>query len=319
MKSRRIWALDAPVLSSKTGIDRARNREFFNEKQGAGVWQTRNSRSTTESGRGWQGLARSRPSKRLFSDRPEGGLRRPIGRIGRFALLSAVMVHRPAARILARSTTAIGTGRTPKTSSEKSEVRIFVSYSHVDAGVRGKLETHLAALKRENVVTWYDGDLDAGDALDTSIARELRRSHLFIALLSPEYIASHYCWRLEYQRAMNRRARGALRVVAVVVRPCDWKATRAAHFKLLPTDGRPVSRWRSADEALLDVAQGVRRVVTSIRRDMPSPKKTTGNKASTKTGMTSDKRRGGKTGRTVKGSAPATKGRRTAGPGRRPK
>jgi len=133
---------------------------------------------------------------------------------------------------------------------------------------RQKLETHLAALKRDGVSTWFDGDMNAGDALEPSIARELRRAHLFVALLSPEYLASHYCWKLEYQRAMNRRARGTIRVVAAVVRPCDWKSTRAAGFKLLPADGRPVTRWRSADEAFLNIAEGIRTLVTAIRKEI---------------------------------------------------
>jgi hypothetical protein len=156
---------------------------------------------------------------------------------------------------------------TSKSIARSPDVRVFVSYSHVDTAIREKLETHLAALKRDGVSTWYDGDLQAGAALDINIARALRQSHLFIALLSPDYIASHYCWKLEYLRAMNRRARGTLRVVAVVVRPCDWKATTAAGFKLLPTDGKPVSRWRSQDQALLDVTQGIRKIVQAIRKD----------------------------------------------------
>lgn len=78
---------------------------------------------------------------------------------------------------------------------------------------------------------------------------------------------------------MGRRARGHVRVVAVVVRPCDWKSTPAAGFKLLPEDGREVTRWRSADDAFLNVAQGIRRVVASVRKDMatglakPAPRK----------------------------------------------
>ncbi len=160
----------------------------------------------------------------------------------------------------------------PKPTVSGREVRIFVSYSHVDSAVRDKLEVHLAALKRDGVVTWYDGDMQAGDALDTEIARALRQSHLFVALLSPDYLASHYCWKLEYQRAMGCRARGTLRVVAVVVRPCDWKATTAAGFKLLPTDGKPISRWRSQDQALLDVTQGIRKVVQAIRKEALAPR-----------------------------------------------
>jgi hypothetical protein len=169
---------------------------------------------------------------------------------------------------------APGTHRTPtpaanpRARAEKPEVRIFVSYSHRDAEARRKLAIHLAPLERENVRTWFDGDMDAGDKLDTGIARALREAHVFVGLLSPDYLASNYCWRIEYRRAMNRRARGTMRVVAVVVRPCDWKSTPAAGFKLLPEDGRDVTRWRSADEAYLNVAQGIRRVVAAVRKDM---------------------------------------------------
>lgn len=150
----------------------------------------------------------------------------------------------------------------------KPQVNIFVSYSHKDSGAREKLETHLAALKRDGVTTWFDGDINAGDALDTGIARELRQAHIFVALLSPDYLASTYCWKLEFTRAMSRRSRGLVRVVAVVVRPCDWKATTAAHFKLLPTDGKPITAWRPADKAYLDISSGIRRVVGAVRLEL---------------------------------------------------
>ena len=149
----------------------------------------------------------------------------------------------------------------------KPEVRIFLSYSHKDEASRIKLETHLAQLKRDGVSTWFDGDLDAGDALDPNIARQLRRAHVFVALISPDYLASTYCWDMEYKRAMGRRARGTMRVIGLLLRPCDWRNTRAADFKLLPKDGRPVSEWRPADKAYLDAANGVRAVVKAIRSE----------------------------------------------------
>ena len=145
------------------------------------------------------------------------------------------------------------------------EVRIFLSYSHVDAAAQAKLQVHLAALKREGISVWSDNDMNAGAALDSNIARELGNSQIFIALLSPEYLASHYCWHIEYHRAMYRRAQGLMRVVAVVLRPCDWKRTRAARYKMLPRDGRPVTNWRTADDAYLDITAGIRDVVKAVR------------------------------------------------------
>ncbi|MFF8799865.1 MULTISPECIES: toll/interleukin-1 receptor domain-containing protein [unclassified Methylobacterium] len=150
---------------------------------------------------------------------------------------------------------------------KKATVRIFVSYCHANAAAQEKLQIHLAHLKRDEVETWFDGDMHAGDKLNTEISRKLREAHVFVALMSPEYIASHWC-QLEYRRAMGRRARGSMRVVVVVLRHCDWKATGASELKVLPRDGRQVSSWRTMDEAFYDVTQGLRGAVRAVRATM---------------------------------------------------
>lgn len=150
----------------------------------------------------------------------------------------------------------------------KPAVRIFVSYSHQDAAARTKLETHLAPWKREDVTVWYDGNMEPGASLDPEIARELRKAHIFVALFSPAYLASHYCWDIEYKRAMGRRARKLVRVVGVVVKPCGWRQTPAAGFKLLPEDGREPERWSSADAAYVNIAKGIGEVIKAVRREL---------------------------------------------------
>lgn len=150
----------------------------------------------------------------------------------------------------------------------KPDVRIFMSYSHHDAGAQAKLNRHLAPWRRDGVTVWYDENIEPGAALSTEIGRELRRAHIFVALFSPAYIDSHYCWDIEYKRAMSRRARKLMRVVAVVVKPCGWKQTRAAGFKLLPKDGIPPEGWSSSDAAYVNVAQGIGEVIKAVRREL---------------------------------------------------
>jgi len=153
-------------------------------------------------------------------------------------------------------------------SAGKPDIRIFVSYSHHDAAAQVKLNTHLAPWQRDGVTVWYDENIEPGAELDTEIARELRRAHIFVALFSPAYLASHYCWNIEYKRAMGRRERKLMRVVAVVVKPCAWKQTRAAGFKLLPKDGIPPERWSSSDAAFVNVAEGIGEVIKAVRREL---------------------------------------------------
>lgn len=150
----------------------------------------------------------------------------------------------------------------------RPEVRIFVSYSHHDAGAQEKLNRHLAPWRRDGVTVWYDENIEPGATLSTEIARELRRAHIFVALFSPSYLDSHYCWDIEYKRAMSRRARKLMRVVAVVVKPCGWKQTRATDFKLLPKDGIPPESWSSSDAAYLNAAQGIGEVIKAVRREL---------------------------------------------------
>lgn len=158
--------------------------------------------------------------------------------------------------------------KSPAKGGEKPEVRIFVSYSHKDTTAREKLHTHLAPWRRDGVTVWYDENIDPGAELDPEIARELRRAHIFVALFSPAYLDSNYCWNIEYKRAMSRRARKLVRVVGVVVKPCGWKQTRAAGFKLLPKDGLPPERWSSSDAAFVTVAEGIGGVIKSARREL---------------------------------------------------
>lgn len=156
----------------------------------------------------------------------------------------------------------------PAGATGKPDVRIFMSYSHHDAAAQAKLNTHLAPWRRDGVTVWYDENVEPGVGLNAEIARELRQAHIFVALFSPAYLESHYCWDIEYKRAMGRRARKLIRVIGVVVKPCGWKQTRAAGFKLLPKDGQPPERWSSSDAAYLDAAQGIGTVIKAVRREL---------------------------------------------------
>lgn len=157
--------------------------------------------------------------------------------------------------------------------SPGGEVRLFVSYSHKDEALRARFEQFLADLKGGGVTVTYDGDIHAGESLDREIARKMRCAHIFVALFSQDYIDSRYC-QLEYRRAMNRLANGTMRVVAIILRPCTWKGSRAVHYKALPKDGKPVIEWRPIDKAWLDVTEGLGPVVDAARQELPSAPET---------------------------------------------
>lgn len=144
-------------------------------------------------------------------------------------------------------------------------ITVFISYSHRDARAREKLETHLASIAREGVKFWYDGNILGGGELNPEIRRALRQSNVFVALASPDYLKSEYCFENEYQYALRRAARKTMYVVIAVIRPCQWKHTRMGRYKALPKDGKPASRWTNRDLAYEDIVDGIRQVVTAAK------------------------------------------------------
>lgn len=143
--------------------------------------------------------------------------------------------------------------------------RVFLSYAHQDGELRQALGSHLAPLERQGViVSWHDRKVLPGAEWADEIARELEQADLVLLLVSPDFVASDYCYQVEMERAMARHSSGEALVVPVILRPCDWQACPFARLAVLPEDGRAVTVWDNPDEALLDVASGIRAAVTEL-------------------------------------------------------
>jgi len=143
--------------------------------------------------------------------------------------------------------------------------RVFMSYSHKDEELRDQLEVQLAMLKRQGLVdVWHDRRLSAGDHLDGSIGRELDEADVILLLVSPDFLASDYCYNIEKAGALDRHKDGDARLISVILRPCEWHHTELADYLVTPTDGKPITRWADRDEAFLDVARQIRRAIEEL-------------------------------------------------------
>src|SRR4051794_23858837 len=101
--------------------------------------------------------------------------------------------------------------------------KVFFSYSHVDETMRDQLEVQLSMLKRQGVIdTWHDRRIGAGQEIDGSISRNLEDSDIILLLVSPNFLASDYCYDKEMLCAMERHERGEAAVIPVILRACEW-------------------------------------------------------------------------------------------------
>lgn len=145
-----------------------------------------------------------------------------------------------------------------RSASSISPVEIFCSYSHKDEKLRRELEKHLALLQRQNIVTiWHDRAIMPGESISEEIDEHLNSAGIILALFSPDFIASDYCYQIEMKTALERHDANEARVVPIILRPCDWGKTPFSRLLALPQDGKPVTAWRSRDEAFANVAAGL--------------------------------------------------------------
>lgn len=136
---------------------------------------------------------------------------------------------------------------------------VFFSYSHVDEGLRDQLEKQLAMLRRQGVIeTWHDRRIGAGAEWEAEIDRHVDADDIILLLVSPDFLASDYCYDREMLRAMERHETGEAIVIPVILRPCDWHAAPFGKLQAVPKDGKPVTLMPDRDSALLEVAQAVR-------------------------------------------------------------
>ena len=144
-------------------------------------------------------------------------------------------------------------------------VNIFYCYAQEDQKLRDELEKHLATMKRKDQITgWSDRNISAGKQWEDEIASHLDTANIILLLISPDFMHSDYCYGIEMQRALQRHENGDARVIPVLLRPVDWESAPFSKLQILPTDGTPVSNWRSLDDAFVNVARGIRKTVQEL-------------------------------------------------------
>ncbi len=139
-------------------------------------------------------------------------------------------------------------------------------YAHADEELRLELEKHLGMLRRQGVITdWSDRQIDAGTSWEPAILRNLELADVILLLISPDFINSRYCYDVEMSRAIERHNSGQALVIPILLRDVDWHGAPFSQLHMLPTDVKPVVRWRSRDAAFADVARGIRQAIEHFK------------------------------------------------------
>lgn len=147
-----------------------------------------------------------------------------------------------------------------------STIEIFCCYAREDQELLQNLRSHLMPLQWQGLVTiWSDIDINAGTAWEEELHKHLEASQIILLLISPNFMASEYCYSKEMKRALERHNEEKARVIPILLRPILWKGSPFEHLQMLPKDAKPATRWSDIDEAFYNVAEQISLVVSEVR------------------------------------------------------
>lgn len=161
-----------------------------------------------------------------------------------------------------------------------SRIEVFVSYAHEDTVFLHGLQKHLLLLKKQGLICdWYDQDIIAGTEWQWDVRKHLDTASIILLLVSPDFIASDYCYSIEMRHVMERHEYGKAIVIPIILRPVEWHGTAFGSLQALPTGGKAITTWSDRDLAFLDVVQGIRRVAELLTNGISDIRSFSGSKA----------------------------------------
>ncbi|MGH9619389.1 MAG: toll/interleukin-1 receptor domain-containing protein [Bryobacteraceae bacterium] len=137
--------------------------------------------------------------------------------------------------------------------------------------MKDELDAHLSALKHSGMIEiWNDRKIGPGDEWKNQIDKRLTEANIILLLISADFLASDFCYRVETRNALDRHGRGEAIVVPVVLRDVDFRGLSIASLQMLPQDAVPVTsnKWTSRDEAWKNVAEGIRESIERLREQV---------------------------------------------------
>ena len=151
-------------------------------------------------------------------------------------------------------------------------LEVFYSYSHRDDDLRKELETHLVVMVRNGLIKpWSDRRIEPGDDWRNQIDEHVRTAHIILLLISPDFLASDYCWDVEMKIALERHEREHAIVIPILLRPVDWSGAPFAKLQALPREAKAVTGWENRDQAFAEIAQALRETVLRFQKAPGTP------------------------------------------------
>src|SRR5215472_1952665 len=145
-------------------------------------------------------------------------------------------------------------------------LEVFCCYAREDQQMLQRLKKHLMPLQRlGQIKIWSDTNLNAGMEWEKELHQHLESAALILLLISPDFMASDYCYSTEMTRAIVRHDEGTAHVIPILLRYTHWSSAPFAKLQMIPTNAKPVKSWPDDDEAFHNVTEHIHQVVSELQ------------------------------------------------------
>jgi len=141
--------------------------------------------------------------------------------------------------------------------------KIFISYSHLDAAIKERFETHLGILHELNI--WSDKKIQPGSDWENDIELALNSSDIAILLVSTDFLASSFIKNKEIPALLKRKKDHGLIIIPVIISPCLWKKVPwLSKLQCLPENEKPLSKNKITKEEACNHDESITSIVEKI-------------------------------------------------------
>ena len=143
-------------------------------------------------------------------------------------------------------------------------LEVFCCYAREDQELLEHLKKNLVPLQRSGQITiWSETNLNAGIEWEKELHKHLESADVILLLISPDFMASDYCYSIEMKRAIERHDQGIAYIFPILLRPTHWENAPFAQLQVIPTNATPVTKWFDRDDAFHDVTSHIKYFISN--------------------------------------------------------
>ena len=148
---------------------------------------------------------------------------------------------------------------------QRRRLRLFLSYSHKDSGLRDVFQENLALLEEDGLLEWwFDGKIPPSADWDKDIRNELERADIILFMVTTPFLGSKYIRGVEMKRALERREANQVTLVSVILDNSAWQGRDFTKYQLVEAGNLVARSLPQRRIGFNEVERQIRKVINEV-------------------------------------------------------